>query len=391
MPSRTVYRSPCPGFIDLFCGAGGFSWGWTQAGFAPLAAVDYDTAALRTHELNFGGDYLVLNRNLDLFSPAELAAELGKNIRDVHVIVGGPPCQGWSRVGRGKIRSLRGVASSLLDDPRNSLYRRFLDFVSQLRPRVCVMENVPGMLSVEGVNVASAVVRNFEDVGYRCSYALVNAAWFGVPQERSRLIFIGVRNDTSMNLPASGIKRYSSQFRRQHRLPGRVTVKHAIADLPQLGNGAAEDPMQYKVSRGRLCRYAQIMREGSSGLITDHVGRKHNDDDIEAFGTMAEGSMYVELEPRFKRYRDDIFKDRYRRLFWHRRSWTVTAHLAKDGYSHIHPGQPRTLSVRETARLQSFPDDFRFFGNMGDRLRQIGNAVPPLMAWGIAAYVKQQL
>lgn len=390
-PLVQTQRQP-PGFVDLFCGAGGFSWGWALAGFAPLAAVDQDVPALRTHELNFGDHHLILNRNLENFTPGELRSLLGRDLQRVQAIIGGPPCQGWSRVGRGKIRSLRGVAASLLDDPRNRLYRRFLDYVAEIRPQVCVMENVPGMLSVEGVNVARAVVRNFADAGYRCTYAVVNAGWFGVPQERARLIFIGVRSDINLQIPASGLRMFATAFRRvQTGLPSMVTVKHAISDLPALGNSASEDPMPYRQRRGRVARYVQVMRAKSGQLITDHIGRTHNEQDIEAFGTMGEGSTYAELEPQYKRYRDDIFKDRYRRLVWNRRAWTVTAHLAKDGYSHIHPAQPRTLSVRETARLQSFPDDFRFFGNMGDRLRQIGNAVPPLMAWGIAEYVKQQM
>lgn len=106
---------------------------------------------------------------------------------------------------------------------------------------------------------------------------------------------------------------------------------------------------------------------------------------------MTQGMKYSELDDQFKRYRDDIFKDKYKRLYMDRPSWTVTAHLAKDCYTHIHPTQPRTITIREAARLQSFPDDFRFFGNVGDRYRQIGNAVPPLMAWGIAEYVKEYL
>ena len=131
------------------------------------------------------------------------------------------------------------------------------------------------------------------------------------------------------------------------------------------------------------------MRERSNGMITDHVTREHNAQDLEAFETMPEGGQYHELDARFKRYRDDIFKDKYRKLRWDSPAGTVTAHFAKDCYTHIHPDQARTVSIREAARFQSFPDNFRFFGNMGDRFRQIGNAVPPLMAYGIASYVRE--
>jgi DNA (cytosine-5)-methyltransferase 1 len=391
MPSPKPLISPnTPRLLELFCGAGGFTWGWTRAGYIPVAAIDNDVAALRTHELNFGAhNTLILKRDLASFEPSELQNLLGRKATLVDVLAGGPPCQGWSKVGRGKLRSLRGIATSLLEDPRNHLYRRFLDYVAALKPTVCVMENVPGMLSVEGINVAQAIVRNFRDIGYECTYAVVNASWFGVPQDRDRLIFIGVREGAGLGLRASALHRFAAQFRReQTRLPSAVTVRQAIGDLPPLGNGAEEDPLPYAGRAGRSSAYALLMRDGSNALVTDHIGRTHNTQDIEAFGTMHEGMTYVELDERFKRYRDDIFTDRYRRLHWNRRSWTITAHLAKDGYSHIHPSQPRTLSIREAARLQSFPDNFRFFGNMGDRFRQIGNAVPPLMAWGIAEYVK---
>lgn len=382
-----------PGLLELFSGAGGFSWGWHRAGYTPVAAIDNDVAASRSYEVNFGREgTLVLKRDLTNFGPQDLREKLGRRVNQVEIIAGGPPCQGWSRAGRGKIRSLRGVAASLLEDPRNQLYRRFLDFVGDFQVPVCVMENVPGMLQLEGVNVAAAVTRHFRDFGYRSTHALVNAGWFGVPQDRTRLIFIGVREDLDLRIDARAIRRFAARFRRDTTgLSSCVTVRHAIADLPGLENGESEDPSLYMPGPGRRSRYAQLMREGSGELLTDHVVRDHNEQDVEAFGTMKEGGLYVDLDPQYKRYRDDIFKDKYRRLYWNRRSWTVTAHLAKDGYSHIHPQQPRTLSIREAARLQSFPDSFRFFGNMGDRFRQIGNAVPPLMAWGIAAYVRQQM
>jgi DNA (cytosine-5)-methyltransferase 1 len=125
--------------------------------------------------------------------------------------------------------------------------------------------------------------------------------------------------------------------------------------------------------------------------VTDHVCRSHNSQDIRAFQQMLPGMLYHQLPDNLKRYRDDIFKDKYKKLIWERPAGTVTAHFAKDVYTHIHPGQSRTISIREAARLQSFPDAFRFFGNIGERFRQIGNAVPPLMAWGIAEYVRGHL
>ena len=377
--------------IDLFCGAGGFTWGWHRAGFFTRAAVDHDAMAARTHELNFPHS-LTLNRDLTEFGPKQLADLLGGRPRTLLAIIGGPPCQGWSRAGRGKLRSLEHTPQSLLKDPRNRLYSRFLDFVAFFRPPICVMENVPGMLSIEGRNVADAVLSHFNDAGYQCTFAQVNARWFGVPQDRRRLIFLGVRSDLSLDLPASNIEAFATRFRRDVLdLPSdSTTVQQAIGDLPPVTHGAQEDPTPYRPVR-KLSRYAQLMRENSNGMVTDHITRKHNGQDVEAFSVMPQGGQYHELDARFKRYRDDIFKDKYRKLRWDAPAGTVTAHFAKDCYTHIHPEQHRTVSIREAARFQSFPDDFRFFGNMGERFRQIGNAVPPLMAYGIAEFIREAI
>lgn len=376
--------------IELFCGAGGFTWGWRRGGFHPLVSIDHDPVAARTHELNFGDENcLTLNRDLRSFGPEHLADVVGKRPRGVLAMIGGPPCQGWSRVGRGKMRSLAQRARSLLHDPRNRLYMRFLDFVDYFRPPIVVMENVPGMLSLEGDNRADVVRANFGEIGYRCSVALINARWFGVPQDRWRLIFIATRRDLQLRIDAKGLVDFAPHFRAGLLgLPAEPTLRHAIADLPPIPHGTDEEPQRYRRRHGRTHRYTDLMREGSDGLLLDHVCRGHNRQDLAAFRLMKEGMKYYELPGRLKRYRDDIFKDKYKKLVWNRPAWTVTAHFAKDVYTHIHPSQPRTISVREAARIQSFPDSFRFSGHMGDRFRQIGNAVPPLMAWGIAEFVR---
>lgn len=387
---RRISRPPT--FIDLFCGAGGFTWGWLRAGFAPLAAIDNDSAALRTHEANFGGTHcLTLHRDINKLSPKALTELVGVASGRMSVIVGGPPCQGWSMVGRGKLRSLGKAGENLLTDPRNILYRRFIEMVAHCRPKVCIMENVPGMLSVQRANIADVVKANFETIGYACTYAIVNAVWFGVPQERNRLIFIATRRGVG-RLDATGLESFASVFLQDVLSMARqTTVADAIRDLPAIPNGAGEDPMVYERRRGRLPRYAEIMREGMNGLVTDHICRTQNAQDVKAFASMKEGMKYHQLDRKYKRYRDDIFRDKYKKLIWDQPSWTVTAHLGKDCYTHIHPGQARTISVREAARLQSFPDTFRFWGNIGDRFRQIGNAVPPLMAWGIAEFVRRHI
>lgn len=390
---RDLNISPWNEIIELFAGAGGMTWGWHKAGFSPRAAVDNDTAAARTHELNFGSSHcLSLNRDLRTFAPADLENLLRGGSADLLAIVGGPPCQGWSKAGRGKLRSLRGRAHSLLEDPRNALYRQFVRFVEHFDPPVFMMENVPGMLNLEGRNVADEVVDNFDEIGFVTSYALVNARWFGVPQDRVRLIFLGVRDDLDFSLDAESLEEFGQYFRAEiANLPGETNLKQALSDLPEVRHGIREDPQPYRRGRGRISKFAELMRAKSNGNVTDHICREHNEMDLEAFDLMPEGGIYADLPPRLQRYRTDIFPDKYRRLKWDDVSGTITAHLAKDCYQHIHPRQGRTISIREAARIQSFPDDFRFFGNMGDRYRQIGNAVPPLMAWGIAEYVRERV
>lgn len=387
--STTVDLARQDGVLELFCGAGGFSWGIRQAGLRTLAAVDINTAAARTHELNFGGDHcLTLNRDLTRFGPEQLEPLLGQGRTPPLAVVGGPPCQGWSRAGRGKLRSLRVEGSRLIDDPRNTLYRQFVRYVRHFGPPFCVMENVPGMLRLEGRNAAAEVAEDLSRVGYRVSFAVVNARWFGVPQDRRRIIFLGVRDDLPYALEADGLEEFSHFFHRE--IAGLTTptvLRHAIGDLPAIEHGAREDPIPYRPTRRGRSGYVRLMREVSNGLLTDHVCRAHNEDDVEAFSILPEGGLYEDLPNRLKRYRTDIFPDKYRKLKWDDVAGTITAHLAKDCYQHIHPGQSRTISIREAARIQSFPDDFRFYGNMGERFSQIGNAVPPLMAWGLAEYV----
>jgi DNA (cytosine-5)-methyltransferase 1 len=323
---------------------------------------------------------------LGALSPAALRESLVREgiSPEFGVIIGGPPCQGWSKVGRGKLRSLR--PARIHEDPRNQLYKRFLNYVSLFRPAVAVMENVPGMLSHGGRNVAQDVADSLVDCGYRVSWSLLNASFYGVPQVRERLFFVGVRNDlgVSFEFPAAFTK------------PGKrkypdVTVRQAVGDLPVIRNGSREWTRPYR-PRGTVSAYAKLMRlKADPATLFDHVCRTQNDQDLEAFAIMKQGGWYRDLPKHLKRYRDDIFEDKYKKLYSDKPSWCVTAHLSRDCYTHIHPTQPRTISVREAARLQSFPDCFYFAGGMGSKFRLIGNAVPPLLAEKIARAVREQV
>jgi DNA (cytosine-5)-methyltransferase 1 len=177
------------------------------------------------------------------------------------------------------------------------------------------------MLSIENRNIAEVVEVNFEDAGYNSTYSLVNARWFGVPQDRPRLIFIGTRKGSGLELDASGLEHFAGVFLESVlKISRETTVADAFGDLPELENGAEEDPLLYRAAAGRRPRYTQLMREGANGLLTDHVCRRRNGQDVEAFATMEQGMRYYQLARRFKRYRDDIFRDKYKKLIWHRAS-----------------------------------------------------------------------
>jgi DNA (cytosine-5)-methyltransferase 1 len=381
-----------PVVLDLFAGAGGFSLGFHWAGFRTAVAIDHSAVAVETLEGNFSDHGIkALVRDLASFKPRDLEAYLMRidERASFDVIVGGPPCQGWSSVGRGKMRSLRtpGGRRQEDSDPRNELYKNFLEYVRYFKPPVAVMENVPGMLSHNGKNVATYVAESLDAVGYTVTWAVLNASEFGVPQVRERLIFVGIRNDLNITFDFP-----KTRTVRDRQIYPEVTVREAIGDLPIIRNGTREWVREYKTDASKLSGFAKRMRRGADrDVIFDHVCRTQNDQDLEAFRLMREGGKYVDLPKRLKRYRDDIFKDKYKKLKWDAPSWTVTAHLSRDCYTHIHPSQARTISVREAARLQSFPDCFYFAGAMGAKFQLIGNAVPPLLAERIAAAIREQV
>jgi DNA (cytosine-5)-methyltransferase 1 len=447
-----------PRVVDLFSGAGGLALGFQAAGCLIDAAVDVDAVAGETLRRNFEtlqphlAPRVLAGEEFDL-EQFDLAS-IPRHPPDI--LTGGPPCQGFSRLGRGKLDSLS--EEGFEGDPRNQLYRRFLDAVRLWRPRAVVMENVPGMLSVRGVNFAAAVEEELASEGYRVGYALLNAVWYGVPQFRERLFFIGLREDLGLRpvtplathratLP-EGYRRplldgmpslpFGPEWERlEGELPIRflsdagpaVTVREALDDLPAItehlaGNGIPRGDFRRMV--GYRCaphgEFPRLMRSWP-GLprpagVPDHVTRR-TPRDHETFRRMAHGDRYPQAmriaRARFDEELEDLraagrapepdtpawrqleerfippyplgsFEDRWRKLIPDQPSWTVPAHLARDSYSHIHHDseQARMISVREAARLQSFPDAFLFSGNMGDCFRQIGNAVPPLLAWAIA-------
>jgi DNA (cytosine-5)-methyltransferase 1 len=456
-----------PRLLDLFAGCGGLSLGFQAAGFTLQAAVEFDADAARSHGLNFHRGDPKHGRARDIITthPEELVAELelGSVADAVDVIVGGPPCQAFARVGRPKLREIDAHPQAFRHDPRARLYQEYLRYVNAFQPLAVLVENVPDVLNHGGQNIAEEICQVLEDKGYVCGYTLLNAAFFGVPQMRERMFLVAYRREITdrvsfpkptnwMVLPpgyegsrAVALKVLNGHVEEAHdyheppaahpKLTPAVTAEQALGDLPPIyarkelaagtlrrGARRFEESVPYD-QRRKISHYASLMRswpgfEAPAGGLRDHVIR-YLPRDYELFARLNPGDQYpqawqhamnmlsekieeLRLEGKVVRegsgayqtlrsaivppYDATKFPNKWRKMWRDQPARTLMAHLGKDSYSHIHydSKQARTISVREAARLQSFPDGFVFCGTMNPAFRQIGNAVPPLMAKALA-------
>ncbi|WP_300778888.1 DNA cytosine methyltransferase [Enhydrobacter sp.] len=456
-----------PRVLDLFAGCGGLSLGFQAAGYALQAAVEFDPDAARSHGLNFHGGDPKHSRARDIITthPEQIVAELelGPVANAVDVIVGGPPCQAFARVGRPKLREIDAHPQAFRHDPRARLYQEYLRYVDAFQPLAVLVENVPDVLNHGGQNIAEEIGEVLEDKGYVCGYTLLNAAFYGVPQMRERMFLVAYRREIAdrvsfpepsnwLVLPpgyegsrAVALKVLNGHLEEAHdyheppiaspKLPPAVTAEEALGDLPpiyardqlaagDLRRGARRFDQNVPYDgRRKISAYARLLRswpgfEAPEEGLRDHVIR-YLPRDYELFARLNPGDQYpqawqhamnmlaekiTELRRKGKvvrqgsaeydRLRDAIvppydatkFPNKWRKMWRDQPARTLMAHLGKDSYSHIHydSEQARTISVREAARLQSFPDGFVFCGTMNPAFRQIGNAVPPLMAKALA-------
>jgi len=367
-PDRDEWRNWVRGIngpvaVDLFCGAGGLSLGLENAGIQVVLAVDHDEHSLATHRANFPG--LALDIDLSDSAGIDQIAELLEDV-GVDVLAGGPPCQPFSLAGQPKLRSLVAQGIRPDEDERRDLWAAMLEIAERIQPKAVLMENVPGMALGDESQIVRTMAARLEDNGYFVDYRIVNASDFGVPQKRQRLIFVALLNGDGFVWPSSAAS--------------QVSVDDAIGDLPSLGSTLGERCLAYSSTGSDFQREARIgLSADDTGVVWDHITRPVRNDDREAFGLMTPDTDYGALPKRLRRYRSDIFCDKYKKLDGDGLSRTITAHLAKDGYWYIHPTENRTLSVREAARIQTFPDRFRFEGTRSHAFRQIGNAAPPAL------------
>ncbi len=346
-------------FVDLFCGAGGLSLGFELTGkFRCLFAIDADQKACETYKMNFRKTEVLVSE-LEKVSDSELK-DLVRN-RKVDVLAGGPPCQAFSRAGIGKLRSL-----GRKGDIRTELPLEFVRFARIMEPSVILIENVP---NIENHEVVSKLESELDKLGYSVYKRILEASEHGTPQVRNRFFMIAVRNIGQFLWPLPN----DSSF----------TLRDAIGDLPEIGPASKASVMPYSENIP-MSSYIRKVRKHHRTPIFNHITKSHNERDLELFKLVK--SNYMDIPKNMRPYRDDIFIDKYRRLKWDQPSPTILAHMSKDTLAYIHPDfeQNRTLSVREAARIQGFPDDFIFPNLLTSSFRLIGNAVPPLLAKAVA-------
>lgn len=405
-------------YIDLFAGAGGLSEGFVQKDFNPIAHVEMNKLACDTLVTRVAYHYLKSQNKTSLYhqylegkiSRTELLSKIPSKLKDsvinseisdktiasifskinnqlgnkkVDIIIGGPPCQAYSIIGRAR------DPKNMEDDPRNFLYKLYVKFLQEYSPKMFVFENVPGILSAKNGEHFEKIKKAITKAGYNFDFKVLNAKDFGVLQDRKRVILIGWKEELNLDYPT-----FKPEETKNYQI-----LKDLFADLPNLQNGTGSlGVVNYKKESTEYLSNTGI--RNCIDFTTQHIARPNNENDLEiyriAVDEWAEGKRlnYATLPKRLIKHKNiTSFTNRFQVVNGNGVSHTVVAHIAMDGHYYIHPDkkQNRSISVREAARIQSFPDDFYFEGGRTAAFKQIGNAVPPLMAKAIAQKIKETL
>ena len=401
--------------IDLFSGAGGLTEGFRQTPFNIVGHVEMDAAACQTLALRDAYYYLKDNHRLDLYRDfltqhvsftqliaqipepilqktlhAEISeqtmpilfAEFDKRLNNRHVdgIIGGPPCQAYSTIGRAR------NAGKKATDVRIYLYRYYIDFLVRYAPKFFVFENVKGLLSfkdVDGHRLFPKMQQEFRDQGYELDYRLIDTSEYGVPEKRQRVIIFGAKNQESINRFFKGL---------ENTKQAAVTVAEVFEDLPKMQAGESANTYAKQANQ-----FTQTHYRSADLPLTQNVSRPQTKNDLQIFKQVVLAKRqginlrYDQLADNLKTHKNTTgFLDRYKSLSYDEPSHTITAHISKDGLHFIHPdiAQNRSITVREAARIQGFPDDYYFESSRTEAFKQIGNAVPPIFSEKIANDIK---
>ncbi|SFL91072.1 DNA cytosine methyltransferase [Salibacterium qingdaonense] len=447
--SRNNYSRKLPKIVDLFSGCGGFSYGFKMAGYDVTGGLDNDESAVNTASYNLhwkdGIDRDHFRSDVRDFDLDKLSSELPDD--EPLLVLGGPPCQAYSQIGRAKLRSL-GDERIHTKDQRGMLFEDFIQGVVDLNADMAVMENVLESVNYGGLNIPDLVCEILQENGYYTGWTVLNAADYGVPQIRERVFVIASKHKeiTPEVLPipnhkpirnkiTPAVKRMKGFHESRHfmepnypeaHLPEWVNVGDALSDLPTLYKSSRDKYQFYPLNlsfpyeKDPVNAFQQEMRKTNALKVSGHAYRKTTRD-FPIFERMNSGDNYNEAskiaddlleeqcrflgidpmkhEDSYKEmkkkivppYSRDKFQEKWKRLDPEITSHTLVAHLSTDTYSHIHPWEPRGISVREAARIQSFPDDFMFQCTMSNAFKQIGNAVPPLLSKALASSIAEWL
>ena len=352
--------------IDLFAGVGGLTYGfYHNKNYKVLAANEILPSMAKAYSLNHP-EVKMYKTDIKNFNINILTKDLGIKEKDIDIIVGGPPCQAYSTVGK-----------RMLDDPRGKLFLEYYRVLNEFKPKFFLFENVKGMLSMQKGELIKEVVELYSSLGYKVSYKVLNAADYGAPQIRERVIITGTKLGKEFKYPKP--THYNPEKIQTMKLKPYLTLADAISDLPLIGNNSSST----SYASPPLNNFQRKMRINAPDKLMDHNSPKNNSNLVKLMQALPDGGspkdLPLNLRPK------SGFGNTYCRLWWNRPSTTITRNLGTPSSSRcIHPKDPRPLTTREGARLQCFPDNYQFYGSRGERNLQIGNAVPTVLSEALA-------
>lgn len=348
-----------PKVIDLFAGVGGLSLGFETCGFDVVMANEYDETIANSYKLNHKNTKVVVGDITTL----DLKKIFGQFIGKIDVIIGGPPCQGFSQKGQRKT----------IHDERNFLFKYYVDVVRLVRPRYFVMENVPNLLTAEQGFFRKEIEELFDSIGYKLTMGILNASDYGVPQNRRRAVIIGKKGSKAPQLPKP--------------LNQKATIWDAISDLAFLESGEGREEQKYQIDS--QSKYQEQMR-GKCTILSNHVATNHSSIALKRLSMIPPNGGKESLPK--EHLTKSIYSGTWTRMRKDEISATITTRFdTPSSGKFTHPFLDRAITVREAARLQSFPDSFKFVGNKGSQMKQVGNAVPPLLAEAIAGVIMNDI